>query len=140
MNLRRGRNRWRRFHRWRSRLNRRLLLADDGLEHIAGFGDVRQVDLGFDAFGFGAAWAGSGFRRTVTVAAAFKMRADFLSLVFFKRAGVRLLFRDADFIQDIEDCFAFDFQLSSQIVNPNLTHPPLVSSAPSAKSSWQLHG
>jgi len=35
---------------------------------------------------------------------------------------------------------AFDFQLSGQIVNSNLTHPPLCPSGLSAKSSYQPHG
>jgi hypothetical protein len=38
---------------------------------------------------------------------------------------MRLLFGDANRGQRIENSFAFDFQLSGQIVNSNLTHPPL---------------
>jgi hypothetical protein len=39
---------------------------------------------------------------------------------------VGLLLRDADLDQDVEDLFAFHFQLASQIVDSNL-HPPFVS-------------
>lgn len=39
-----------------------------------------------------------------------------------------LFLGDADFRQRIEDGFTFDFQLSGQIVDSNLAHPPLVSS------------
>jgi hypothetical protein len=49
---------------------------------------------------------------------------------------MRFLLGDTDFFQSIENRLAFDFQLSGQVVNSNLTHPPLVSSAPfPAKSS-----
>jgi hypothetical protein len=41
---------------------------------------------------------------------------------------MRLLFRNADQRQYIENCFTFDFQLPSQIVDSNLAHPPFVSS------------
>jgi len=50
---------------------------------------------------------------------------DLLGLVVFERAGMSLLLGDADFGQHIENGFAFDFELSCQIVNSNLTHPPL---------------
>jgi hypothetical protein len=41
---------------------------------------------------------------------------------------MRFLLGDADFRQRIENRFAFYFQLSGQIVNSNLAHPPLCSS------------
>jgi hypothetical protein len=41
---------------------------------------------------------------------------------------MRLLFRNADERQYIENRFTFDFQLPSQIVDSNLAHPPFVSS------------
>jgi hypothetical protein len=53
------------------------------------------------------------------------MGANLLRLVVFKRTGMRLLFGDAHLGQHIENCFTFDFQLSGQIVNSNLAHPPL---------------
>jgi len=40
------------------------------------------------------------------------MRTDLFGLVLLKRAGMGLLFGDADFDQRIENRFAFDFQLS----------------------------
>jgi len=39
---------------------------------------------------------------------------------------VGLLLCDADLAKDVEDLFAFHFQLASQIVDSNL-HPPFVS-------------
>ena len=58
------------------------------------------------------------------------MGAHLLGFVLFERAGMRFLLGDADRFERIENGFAFDFQLSGQIVDSNLTHPPLVSSAP----------
>ena len=53
MNLRHGRLRWR--GRWLGRDTRVarlfflfLLLGQNGLQHIAGLGDMRQIDLGND--------------------------------------------------------------------------------------------
>jgi hypothetical protein len=64
------------------------------------------------------------------------MDANFIGFMVFERTGMRFLLGDADFFQDIENRLALDFQLSGQVVNSNLTHPPLVSSAPfPAKSS-----
>jgi hypothetical protein len=42
-----------------------------------------------------------------------------------------LLLGDANFRQDIENSFTFDFQLPGQIVDSNLTHPPFLCPAPS---------
>jgi predicted Zn-dependent protease len=70
---------------------------------------VRQVDLGFDPIGFGPAGAS---RLRVTFARSAEMGADLLGFVFLKRAGMRLLFGNADFFQNIEDRLALDFQLS----------------------------
>jgi hypothetical protein len=42
---------------------------------------------------------------------------------------MRLLFRDADFRQRVKNRLALDFQLSGQIVDSNLAHPPFLVSA-----------
>ena len=42
---------------------------------------------------------------------------------------MRLLLGDANFRKNVENRFAFNFQLPGQIVDSNLTHPPLISSA-----------
>jgi hypothetical protein len=47
-----------------------------------------------------------------------------------ERARVRLLFRDADFRQEIDQDFRFDLKLARQLVNSNLIgicHQPLFS-------------
>jgi len=48
-----------------------------------------------------------------------------LSLAGFDGTRVGLAFGQAHVFQSIEDLFTLDFQLTRQIVNSNLTHPPL---------------
>jgi hypothetical protein len=87
--------------------------------------DLRLYPLGFRATDAGRPCGG------VTLASSTEMGADLLSLVLLERAGVRFLLGNANFLQNIEDRLTFDFQFSGQVVNSNLTHPPLVSSAQS---------
>jgi len=95
---------------------------------------VGKIDLCFYPLGFSATDAGR-LCGGVTLASSTEMDADLLSLVLLERAGVRFLLGNADFLQNIEDRLTLDFQFSGQVVNSNLTHPPLVSSARPAKSS-----
>jgi hypothetical protein len=44
------------------------------------------------------------------------------SHVFIDRAGMRLLFNDAQFGEPVEDLVSLDFQLSRQLIDPNLLH------------------
>lgn len=53
-----------------------------------------------------------------------KVLADENCFVFFQRTGMRLLFRNADFLEDVQNRLALDFQFARQIVDSNLTHPP----------------
>ena len=89
---------------------------------------MRQIDLGLNFF-----WPGMrgprAFCGAMTVPTPAEVGAHFLGLMLFKRTGVGLLLSHADFGQHIENRFTFYFQLSGQIVNSNLTHPPLSSSA-----------
>jgi hypothetical protein len=102
------------------------LLADDRLQNIPGFGDVRQVNLRLDSFGLGARRArGLGGR---AFAGATQLDADSLRLILFQRTGVCLLLGHPNFGQYVENGFTLDFQLSGQIVDSNLTHPPLCAS------------
>ena len=87
-----------------------MLLADNRFQHIPGLGDMRQIYLGFDAVGIRTRGA-RGLRRTCSFAGSSEMDADFLRLMVFKRAGMRLLLGDAHFRQCIENGFTFDFQL-----------------------------
>jgi hypothetical protein len=69
-----------------------------------------QVNLGLDLF---RASMGGTRRsaRTVPLAGATEMGANFVCLMVFERTGMRLLLGDAHFGQYIENRFAFNFQL-----------------------------
>jgi hypothetical protein len=84
---------------------------------------VRQIDLRLHAISVGT--RSPARFRALAIARALQNRADFVRFMVFKRTGVRFLLGDPDFGQHVENRFAFDFQLSCQIVNSNLTHPPL---------------
>jgi hypothetical protein len=95
----------------------------DKLQHISRFGDMRQINLGLDAF-FGASRP-RGFRCGLPFGGrCLEMGAYFLSLMVLERTGMSLLLGHADNRQHIEYGFAFDFQFPCQIVDSNLTHPP----------------
>ena len=64
-----------------------LLLGEDRLHHIAGFGDMRQIDFGNNGLrAMARRRRASVLRRRVPL----KVRANLFRLVPFKRAGVRL--------------------------------------------------
>jgi hypothetical protein len=87
---------------------------------------MRQVDLGLDFVGIRARAA----RRTRSILrfpSGVEMRAHFLRLEIFNRAGMGLFLCYPDEEQHVENSSAFYFQLSSQIVDSNL-HPPFPTS------------
>jgi hypothetical protein len=88
---------------------------------------VGKIDLGLDLVWLDAAAAGAlvGHLR---LAGRAEMRAYLHCLVFFDGAGVGLLLRHSNRCKCVENGFALDFQLSSQIVDSNLAHPPYLSS------------
>ena len=86
-----------------------LLLVKNGLQHVSGLGDMRQVNLGFDFVGAGIRSA-RRLCRAVPVPRAFEVCTNFFGFVVFERTGMRLLLGDANFRQHIENGFAFDFQ------------------------------
>ena len=65
-----------------------LLLGLNGLQHIAGLGDVRQIDLGNDGGRAVTGKPGSGIRCRPQLRA--KTRTNLFRLVAFERAGMRL--------------------------------------------------
>ena len=117
------------------RRNRRLghgrrgdwsLFLREGLQYIAGTGNVGEVDLRLDAI---ALATGSGSRAgAVALSLLPEMGAYFFRFVGFERTGMSLLGGNAGRAQGIQDRLALHFQLSCQIVDSNLTHPPLHSS------------
>ena len=113
----------RRFH-WTPRLARIFfLLGQQGLHHIPGFGDVRKIDLGH--YGLRAVTTRRRPRVRGALRVPHKVRTNLLSLVKLQRAGVRLARRNADSWKNVENRPRLYFQLFREIVNTNLTHPPL---------------
>jgi hypothetical protein len=98
------------------------------LEHISRLGDVREIDLGLDSF-FGSRGA-RRLRRALAFGCGLEMRAYLLGFVVLERTGVSFFLGDPDERQHVENRFTFDFQLSCQIVDSNLTHPPSLSPPP----------
>jgi hypothetical protein len=99
-----------------------LFLGQNGLEHVAGLGDMREVDFWrYDlrsACGRGACVAGRA-------GCVLKMRAHLLCLVRLQGAGVGLAGTQAELRQNVKNLPALDFHLAREIVDTNLAHPPL---------------
>ena len=104
---------------------RRLRFAAQQIRNVAGFGNMREIDLGFDLT-LSSSRSATVSRRA-RCALPGKKLADTFGFVDFDRTRVRLLFRYPDFGKDIKDSFALDFQLPRQIVDSNFTHPPVFS-------------
>ncbi len=60
------------------------------------------------------------------------MTANTLRLVLFNRRRVSLAIRQIHIFQSIENLLTLHFQLARQIVDSNLTHPPLFVVFPNA--------
>jgi hypothetical protein len=80
-----------------------ILFLLDGLQHVAGFGNLRPVD-------FRLRLLGSGRRRTVAFAAFVKMGAQALGFVILKRTRMRFLLSHTDGRECLENRSAFHFQ------------------------------
>ena len=109
---------WRRDWSWCS-----LLLANR-VQNIAGAGNMGKIDLGLDFVALSAAGTRRLCRARRLASCCTEMRAHFGGFVLFDRAGMGLFLGDPDFKQHVENRLALDFQLSGQIVNSNLAHPP----------------
>jgi hypothetical protein len=57
----------------------------------------------------------------------FQARTNLVRFVRLQRAGVRLASSDAEFRKKVENRARLDFKLFREIVDTNLTHPPLFS-------------
>ncbi len=102
-----------------------VLLGQDRLQHIAGFLDVRQVDLRNNR------WLRVARRAAACMGSLMclllQARANLVRFVRLQRAGVRLASSDAEFRKKVENRARLDFKLFREIVDTNLTHPPLFS-------------
>ena len=100
-----------------------VFLGQHRLQNITRFGDMRKVDLRNDAL------PGMARRRTPAMRRGtrflHKMRANFLRLVLFQRAGVGLTRGNPEFRKNVENRARLHFQLFREIVDTNLAHPPL---------------
>jgi hypothetical protein len=100
----------------------------DGLDDVAGLGDVRQVYLGLNLV--------RPVRRFMAIvvtgrsisALATKVRAYPFRFIRLDRAGVGLFLSYANNWKYIKNRLTLHFQFPGQIVDSNLLHPPLVSS------------
>ncbi len=106
-----------------------MLPGANGVQHIAGLGDVRQVYLGPD-FVFRVRGLGAlGLATLHSLLLRLEMGAHLFRLIRFQRTRVRFLLGNPDGRKYVQDRFALDFQLPGQIVDSNLAHPPSSSSA-----------
>ncbi len=109
-----------------------LLALEDGLERIAGFGHLGEVELrlGVDRLP----------GRSAALAAVLEVLPDLFGLVGFDGTGVGLS-GHADCFERVQDWPALDFQFPCQIVDSNFAHPSLFVLLPCALScSYQPHG
>jgi hypothetical protein len=83
---------------------------------------VRQINLGFDLV-FAARRPRRLRTRRLPFGRAAEVLAHLLRFVLLERTGMRLLLRHSDHCQDVENSFAFNFQLPGEIVDSNLAHP-----------------
>jgi hypothetical protein len=96
-----------------------LLLGQDGLHHVAGFVDVRQINFGLKTLRSPRPLAGACGRPAI-------MGTYLFRLVLFNRARVsELAVTQAEFRQYVKNLPALDFHLACEIVDSNLAHPPL---------------
>ena len=104
----------------------RVRLLVDRLQHVAGLGNVGEVELRLDVLGARPSGARVLCRRCFAMSG--KVLPHLLRFVRFDGTGVGLLFSDANGGKQVEDFLALDFQLPGQIVDSNLRlHPPFVS-------------
>jgi hypothetical protein len=98
-----------------------LLLRQNGLHHVAGLINVRQINLGLKALG-----RPRGSASLARACASAEMRTHLLRLVLFNRARVsELAITQAEFRQCVKNLPALDLYLAREIVDSNLAHPPL---------------
>jgi len=98
----------------------------DRFQHVAGLGNVGEIELRLDLLSARPASTRVLCRRSFPVSG--KVLPHLLRFVRFDGTGVGLLFGDANGGKEIEDFLALDFQLPGQIVDSNLRlHPPFVS-------------
>jgi hypothetical protein len=96
-----------------------FLARQDSLQYIARLGDVGEINLGTILLLIANAcrWCRAG--------SALKMRTDLFGFTRLDGTRVGFAICHIHVFQGIENLLTLDFQLARQIVNSNLTHPPL---------------
>jgi hypothetical protein len=82
-----------------------LLLGQNGFHHVAGLGDVGEIDLGCDCL----RTACTGARTCVIARARAKLGTHFLSFILLERAGVGFARSQAQLRQYVKNLAALDF-------------------------------
>src|ERR1035438_6157069 len=99
-----------------------LLHGQNGLHHVAGLGDMREVDSWRYAL---RSARGRSSRVTARARSTLNVCTDLLCLVRLQRTGVSLAGAQTEFRQNVKNLPALDFHLAREIVDTNLAHPPL---------------
>jgi hypothetical protein len=96
-----------------------LFALQDGLESVAGFGDLGEVELRLRLRGLSI--------RGAALAAVLEVLPDPFGLIVFNRAGMGLS-SHANCFERVQNWPALYFQFSCQIVDSNFAHPSLFAS------------
>jgi hypothetical protein len=99
-----------------------FFLGQNGLHHVAGLGDVGEIDLGCDALR-GARRLGA--RVAGCPRSTLKLGAHLLRFEVLERTRMRLAVGQPKLCQNVKNLPALDFHLAREIVDSNLAHPPL---------------
>jgi hypothetical protein len=99
-----------------------FFLGKNGFEYVAGLGDMREVNFWSDCLGSARGCSACVAARAHST---LKMGAHLLRLVRLQRTGVGFACAQAEFRQNVKNLPALDFHLACEIVDTNLTHPPL---------------
>jgi len=97
-----------------------LLIGQNGLHHVSRLGNVREIYFWSDCLG-----TAGGRRARMTARSAVQMHANLLRLVVLQGTRVSFSVGQAEFRQYVKNLPALDFHLACEIVDTNLTHPPL---------------
>jgi hypothetical protein len=99
-----------------------LLLGQNGLQHVAGLGDMRQINLGSNDL------RGARCLRACLARGArsmHKMGAHLVGLIVLQGTGVSFAGGQAKFCKHVKNLLALDLQLARENIDSNLTHQPL---------------
>ena len=99
-----------------------LLLGQNGLQHVSGFGDMREINFRRDGLR-----GARGLRALLARGprSSLKLRTHLVGLIVLQGAGVGLAAVQAELGKQVKNLLALDFQFARENIDSNLTHPPL---------------